>query len=201
MPGRFFVKWALCSAVLLAFSSAWATDIDRRKGLGVASAIGGPAGLSFSFGVGNLCIESIAGLSRSAFPDDQPEPVTVFAGGVGVHFFLLSAQNAALTLGARFNLGTGTASVQVSDGSNAHQQVEQKEITQFGFDVPLRIYWFPTRHVSIHTEFGVAVFMGPEEALIFRAEDGDINLVPEGLTIIAFRNTSPFGQLGFTYWW
>ena len=191
----------MCVSLLAASSPAEATDIDRRKGLGVAQAIGGPAGLSFSFGVGNLCIESILGLSRSSFADDQPEPITVFTGGLGVHFFLLSAQSAALTVGARFNLGTGSANVQVNDGTNTRQQVDRRDITQFGFDVPLRIYWFPTRHISLHTEFGIAVFMGPEDALIFKADDGDVSLAPEGLTIVAFRNTSSFGQLGFTYWW
>jgi hypothetical protein len=181
--------------------SAWGADIDRRKGLGFASAIGGPAGLAFSYGIGNLTLETIVGMSRSAYPDDEPEPVTFFAGGVGVHFFLLSAQNAAMTIGARGNLGTGTASVEIRDASGVRQKTEQKEVTQFGFDVPLRVYWFPTRHISIHTEFGIAVYLGATDALIFRAEDGDVSLAPDGLAIVAFRNSSPFGLLGLTYWW
>ena len=43
--------------------------------------------------------------------------------------------------------------------------------------------------------------MGPEDALVFNAKDGDVRLVPEGVAIVAFRNTSPFGLLGLTYWW
>ncbi len=198
---KVFSRVIVVLLVLCVTSTAWSTDIDRRKGLGFASAIGGPAGLAFSYGVGNLTLETIVGMSRSAYPDDEPEPVTFFAGGLGVHFFLLSAQNAAMTIGARGNLGTGTAGVEIRDASGVRQKTEQKEVTQFGFDLPLRVYWFPTRHISIHTEFGVAVYLGAPDALIFRAEDGDVSLVPDGMAIVAFRNTSPFGLLGLTYWW
>lgn len=198
------VSWGRLAATLLLAclcSSAQASDIDRRKGLGYAGAIGGPTGLAFSYGVGNLSLETIIGFSRFAFADDEPKPILFIAAGLAAHFQLLSAENAAVTIGGRFNIGTGTAAVTLRDTSGIRQATEQQEITQFGFDVPLRVYWFPDRHISIHTEFGLAVYMGPEDAVLFDVSDGDAQLEPAGLAIVAFRHAAPFGQLGLTYWW
>ena len=182
-------------------TSAWAVDIDRKTGLGVASAIGGPTGLAASYGVGALKLEALLGASRISFADSNQGAATFFATGVGGHFFLLSSQHAALSIGARFNVGTGTASVTVADSSGTRESTEQQDVTQFGVDVPMRIYWFPTRHVSIHTEFGLAFAMGADDAVIFNFSEGDIQLAPQGLAIVAFRNSSPFSLVGMTYWW
>ena len=179
-------------------SATHAAEIDRRKGLGYAHAIGGPMGLAFNYGLGSFGIETIIGMSRFSFVDDEPEPSVLFAGALGGHFHLLTSAHGALTVGGRFNLATGTASVGLQNLAVTNQT---KEVTQFGFDIPLRVYWFPTRHISIHTEFGVAVYTGSEDGLLFEARDGQSSLAPEGLAIIAFRHTSPIGQLGLTYWW
>jgi len=187
--------------IVAGVSTASATEIDRRKGIGLAHAIGGPVGLSFNYGLGSLGLEAIVGLSRFSYVDDEPEPKTFFGGGVGAHFHLLSSEHAALTLGGRFNLATGTANVGIRDAAGLSQSTETREVTQFGFDIPLRVYWFPTRHISIHTEFGIAILMGAEDAVLFSARDGDGALAPEGLAIIAFRHATPLGQLGLTYWW
>jgi hypothetical protein len=43
--------------------------------------------------------------------------------------------------------------------------------------------------------------MGSEDALLFSARDVDSELAPEGLAVVAFRHSTPLGQLGLTYWW
>ena len=80
-------------------------------------------------------------------------------------------------------------------------RASEASLRAFGVDVPMRIYWFPTRHVSIHTEFGLAFGMGADDAVIFNFSEGDIRLAPQGLAIVAFRNSSPFSLVGMTYWW
>jgi hypothetical protein len=187
-----------CFPILLVLSTlffnlnmASATDIERRKGMGFARAIGGPSGLAINYGLGSLGLEAIIGMSRFSHADGGPEPRLVFGAGLGAHFHLLNSQNAALTVGGRVNFATGTADV---DGAAV-------EVTQVGFDVPLRVYWFPTRHISIHSEFGLAIMMGAEDGILIQARDGDGALESGGLAIIAFRQSTPVGQLGLTYWW
>ena len=181
----------MLSFLLLSANAASATDIERRKGLGYAQGVGGVSGLALNYGLGSLGLEAIVGMSRFSYADGGPEPRLTFGTALGAHFHLLSSQNAALTVGGRINLATGTAN---ANGTAV-------EVTQIGFDLPLRVYWFPTRHISIHSEFGLAVMMGSEDALLISAQDGDSTLEAGGLAIIAFRQSAPMGQLGLTYWW
>ena len=174
-------------------------DIDQKKGVGFAQAIGGPTGLAINYGVGSLGLEAIIGMSRFSYLDDTPEPRVIFASGLGAHFHLLNSRNGALSVGARFNIATGSARASTQTAAGSLPDVN--EVTQVGLDVPLRVYWFPTRHISIHTEFGVAILMGSDDGLLFSARDVDSELAPEGLAVIAFRHSTPLGQLGLTYWW
>ena len=191
----------LFTIVVLPVHSAHGSSIDGMKGIGYASAIGGPRGLSFNFGVGRLNIETILGYSRFSYRDNVPEPEMVFAGALAGHFQVLRAQYAAVTLGARFNIGTGKTVSELDAASAAVSSSSLTTVTQFGFDIPMRIYWFPDAHISIHTELGLAFFMGSKDALLFSPNDGDIGLAPEGFAIVAFREASPVGQIGLTFWW
>ncbi|MEE2756453.1 MAG: hypothetical protein VYA30_07315 [Myxococcota bacterium] len=196
MRVRFFLLTIFTCLVLP--MAAHSTSIDRKTGVGYAHGIGGPMGLSLNYGLGSLAIEAIVGMSRFSYSDELIEPRIAFATGLGGHFHLLSSRQGALSIGARFNLATGS----VSSGDNSSTlSASTREVTQVGFDVPLRVYWFPTRNISIHTEFGVAVFMGADDATLIDAKDGTTELMPGGLAIVAFRHSTPIGQLGLTYWW
>ncbi len=191
----------LCAAIVCVCicQTAWANnaDIDGRKGIGYAAAIGGPSGLSLNLGIGNFIIEGIAGASRYTDGDSTVDPITFVDAAVGAHLRFLRAQNVALTIGARFNIGTG--SVADTDASNSGGRIP---VTQIGADVPLRIYWFPDRHISIHTEFGLSVLMGPADAVLYQdARSNEPGLTPEGLVVHVFRDDAPIGQLGLTFWW
>ena len=192
---------SLLAALSICALPAHGSTIDGMKGIGYASAIGGPKGLSFNFGVGRLAVETLLGFSRFSYRDNVPEPEVIFTGALGGHFQVLRAQYAAVTLGARFNIGTGKTLSELDAGNAAVSGSQLQTITQFGFDLPMRIYWFPDKHISIHTEFGIAFFMGSKDALLFSPNDGDIGLAPEGLAIVAFREATPVGQLGLTFWW
>ncbi|MEE2787318.1 MAG: hypothetical protein VX589_08270, partial [Myxococcota bacterium] len=130
------------------------------------------------------------------YVNNEPDALVYFAASFGGHFQILSAEHAALTVGTRFNLGTGSVRPADKVGTTQYQ-----DATQFGVDLPLRVYWFPDPNISIHTEFGAAFLLGSQDGLIFGAEDGDAALAPEGLAIILFRHSAPVGQLGLTFWW
>ena len=191
----------LFMTLTLVATSSWARDLDGQKGIGFAQAIGGPNGLAFNYGIGTLNLETIFGMSRFSTQNEDTDPQLMIATSAGLHFQLLSSENGAFCVGARFNLATGSTQVGVRDSGGALGLTETRDVTQVGFDIPLRVYWFPTRHISIHSEFGLAFLMGSEDALLISAQDGDAVLQPEGLAIIAFRQSAPLGQLGLTFWW
>ena len=196
MAARFLILLIFTSVTLT--SPTFAAGIDRKTGLGYAHAIGGPMGLSINYGFGSLAIEAIVGLSRFSYEDELIEPRITFATGLGGHFHLLSSRQGALSVGTRFNLATGSAT---NSDSSSNLSASTTEVTQVGFDIPFRVYWFPTRNLSIHTEFGIAIFMGSDDATLIEARDGAAELMPGGLAIVAFRHATPIGQLGLTYWW
>ena len=195
-------NWA-CTAFCLLVCSApsQASEFDDRKAVGFASAIGGPSGLAMGYGVGNLLMEGIIGVSRYESGSADTESSTLVGLGLASHFQILRSQYGALSMGARFNLGAGSVKAATIDGS-AVGRGESQEITQFGFDVPLRIYWFPDRHISIHTEVGVAVLIAPSDGVLFGADDDNgRSLEPDGVAVHVFQGTSPTGELGLTFWW
>ncbi len=187
--------------LLLTYSHGHASEFDGRKGVGFASAIGGPSGLAIGYGVGNLFLEGIVGVSRYESGADSDAPSTLVGLGLASHFQVLRSRHAALSVGARFNLGAGSAETTSMDGS-AIGQGESQEITQVGFDIPLRIYWFPDRHISIHTELGLAILIAPSDGVLFGSNDANgRSLERDGVALHAFRGSDPAGKLGLTFWW
>ena len=185
--------WAV--VVTSGTTSASALELDGRKGVGYAQAIGGPAGLAFDYVVSMVMVEGIFGLSYTAFPHDgvgeEPEPDIRFTGALGAHVLALTAEDlAAVTVGGRINVLTG----------EDRSEREPREVRQFGIDVPVRIYWFPSRAISVHAEMGIAFLIGPEDGVLFGAKGGS-GLVRDGLQVNVFDGGGPFGTLGLTFWW
>jgi hypothetical protein len=170
------------AAAVTAFgvSAAQAGDlVDGKKGLGIASAIGGPTGLAFNYGTGNLAIEGILGVTYIA-PDGGDAAKTINFGA-GAHFMALRAEKAALSAGGRLALGMG--------------DVAGESITQFGLDIPVRVYWFADEHFSLHFETGISVVMVPEKGAIYGGAAG-----PKGMEI-GIVNAAPLSNVGATFWW
>ncbi len=161
------------------FSAAHAGDlVDGKKGLGIASAIGGPTGFAFNYGTGNLAVEGILGITHVA--PDSGDAVNTIQLGLGAHFMALRAEKAAFSVGGRLDLGMG------KNGKDS--------ITQFGLDIPVRVYWFADEHFSLHFETGIAVVMNPEKGAVYPAAAGakgmDIHLV----------DAAPLAGVGATFW-
>ncbi len=181
-----------CVLAFAAVGTAHAVDLDGRKGIGYSQALGGPSGFAFDFAASWLIIEGLVGLDYTSFPkqgETEPDPVINFAAGIGAHLQALRAPKAALTVGGRVNIGTG----QVTAGEGA--DAEQKDVTQLGIDVPVRVYWFPNKHISLHAEMGVSFLIGPEDGVLFGGDEG---LVADGFQVRVFDGIS---ALGLTFWW
>ena len=167
----------------LGVSTAQAGDlVDGKKGLGFTSAIGGPAGLAFDYGTGNLAIEGILGIDY--FSPKDGDAAKAIKLGAGAHFMALRAEKAAFSVGGRLNLGLGDI--------RPAGATKSESVTNFGLDIPMRVYWFADEHVSLHVEGGIAVKMIGDKGSIFATG------TPEGTEM---NIISPITGLGMTFWW
>lgn len=167
-------------------------ELAQKKGIGYARAIGGPSGLSFAYGLtDHLIVEALLGIRYVAFESEETDPQFWLDLGAGVHFQILQAESAAFSAGGRVNVLTGPAGTD-SDGAPI-------DVTQFGVDIPLRVWWWPDKHISFHVETGVAFQFGPEDGVI--TPEG--RLEPKGMLISVFDNfgSDVFGHIGLTFWW
>jgi hypothetical protein len=99
--------------------------------------------------------------------------------GAGAHFMALRADKAAFSVGGRLNLAMGKAGTE--------------DVTQFGLDIPTRVYWFADEHVSLHWESGVSVKLSTDKGEVLPVGAG-----PEGKAIGLFN---VINQVGATFWW
>ena len=175
---------------LMTVGTAHAIDINGKKGLGYAQSIGGANGIAFNYGVGNLIIEAMLGVSVDS-PKDNEAVGHNLAVGLGAHFAALRAAEAAWTLGARINIGNSVP-------AKAKGATEDPEgPTQFGVDIPTRVYWFPNKHLSLHIETGISLMFVPEEGAALRYA-GSGGLATEGSFFGIFDAAT---GMGMTFWW
>jgi hypothetical protein len=164
-------------ALLLAGTASANDNTGGKKGLGVAAGIGGAAGFAFNYGMSNSNLEVLLGVN-SIGPKDG-DRVTDVGLGVAYHFHALRAKEASWTIGGRVNVGIN------SGGSDA---------TQFGLDIPTRVYWFPNEHFSLHWETGIAVILEGDKG---GAGGLDGTGVGEGNRI----SIGAIAGMGATFWW
>lgn len=184
-------RWTTALTValgLLATSPAQALQLSGRKGIGYASAVGGPRGLAFAYGAGIFVLEGIVGLQYQVFDEPDRDDAASLDFAFAGHFQLLQGKSASLTTGLRLNLLTGRVE------SEEQGVVETKDLLQWGVDVPVRVYWFPDPHISVHLELGIAFLVGPEDGVLTEG------LTPNGYRIDVFE-PAPLGGLGLTFWW
>ncbi|MCB9543576.1 MAG: hypothetical protein R3F65_29685 [bacterium] len=169
-----------------------AAELQGKKGIGYARAIGGPSGLSFYYGLTDaLMVEGILGIQYVSYDDEARQSQFWLDLALGAHLQILQAEQAAFTAGARLNLFTGPAG-QDSAGAPA-------DVTQTGVDIPLRAWWWPDEHISLHIETGIAFLFGPDSGVIA----GEGQLEANGMVINVFDNLDAdlFGHIGITFWW
>ena len=197
---RHLTTSSLVMLFMLFSMSAHAKDIDRGKSLGFAQAIGGPNGLAMGLAIGDFHFETILG--SSYFSGNSSSSATFISVGLASHYHLLRAQHAALSVGGRLNLGTGS-SVQTSTADGGLQtEVLTSDIVQWGVDIPLRIYWFPAESISLHTEFGIAILFGTDGDLLFgQVNRNGFTLDSGEIAVRVFEEENAFGKIGMTFWW
>jgi hypothetical protein len=166
----------VAAVAALGISTASAVELDGKKGIGAAAGIGGQ-GLAFNYGTGNLAIEGLLGVN--ALMPKEGDGMNTILFGAGAHFMALRADKAAFSVGGRLNLAMGKAGTE--------------DVTQFGLDIPTRVYWFADEHVSLHWESGVSVKLSTDKGEVLPVGAG-----PEGKAIGLFN---VINQVGATFWW
>jgi len=174
----------VAAVAALGISTASAVELDGKKGIGAATAIGGTSGLAFNYGTGNLAIEGILSVDNFV-PGKDADGVNTINLGVGAHFMALRADKAAFSVGGRLNLGMG-------------KSMTDKDVTQFGLDIPTRVYWFADEHVSFHFESGISVKMAGEDGGIASRSNPLMTAPAESRDINIFGIQS---GVGATFWW
>lgn len=167
-------------------------ELQGKKGIGYARAIGGPSGLSFLYGItDHLMVEGLLGIQYVSYEDEATQSQFWLDLALGAHLQILQAEQAAFTAGARLNIFTGPVG-QDADGAPA-------DVTQTGVDIPLRAWWWPDEHISFHIETGISFLFGPDGGVIA----GQGQLEPNGMVINVFDNLNAdaFGHIGLTFWW
>lgn len=183
---------AAAATVAFGVGAASAIEIDGMKGIGYAQAIGGPAGLAFNYGTGNLNIEAILG-AQILMPKEG-DGSTPLGLGIGAHFHALRSEHASMSVGGRLNIGMSKNPATVGKGG------DQESITQFGIDIPVRVYWFPDKHVSLHAEMGISVVIEPEKGTALGASGAGAE--GKAITIGGIPGGGgAFGNMGLTFWW
>jgi hypothetical protein len=167
----------VAAVAALGISTASAVELDGKKGIGAAAGIGGVQGLAFNYGTGNLAIEGLLGVN--ALMPKEGDGMNTILFGAGAHFMALRADKAAFSVGGRLNLAMGKAGAE--------------DVTQFGLDIPTRVYWFADEHVSLHWESGVSVKLSTDKGEVLPVGAG-----PEGKAIGLFN---VINQVGATFWW
>jgi len=167
----------VAAVAALGISTASAVELDGKKGIGAAAGIGGVQGLAFNYGTGNLAIEGLLGVN--ALMPKEGDGMNTILFGAGAHFMALRADKAAFSVGGRLNLALGKAGAE--------------DVTQFGLDIPTRVYWFADEHVSLHWESGVSVKLSTDKGEVLPVGAG-----PEGKAIGLFNVINQFGA---TFWW
>jgi hypothetical protein len=172
----------LIFAALLAVSSGFAKDMTGRFGVGADQTLGGVGGLSLQYQASRLFgIQLIMGMSFTAPAADGAEEVTHFDGAVLGFLHLADFDMASLHVGAGANIGTRS---------------EFDNQLNFKAEIPLRVEFFLSNHLSLHTDVGV-VF-----DFIQAANDPPGPGAPdhESDFIFTFGAADLLGSAGFTFW-
>ena len=187
-------KLSLMALVVAASSlfaaNAFAVDLNSKKGIGYTNTLNGVNGLNFQFGVGNIILEGILGVSLDS-PKDNDGMGRNLTLGLGGHFQALRAEQAAWTIGGRINIGNAVG-VAGDPAKNPSFVKEPESVTEFGISLPTRVYWFPNKHISLHVETGIDIQLVGDKGAVYTNGGG------EGTYFRIFDTSS---SIGMTFWW
>lgn len=137
---------AMLALGLLVVRDAGAKDMNGRWGVGAAQTLSGVRGADFTYWAGRLALTGTINLWLG-FPEDDDAFFKPDIA-IGAFFPLLANDQAELSLGGRASF------------AKAHDD------NQLALEVPLRIEWYPTDHVSFHGEVGVVFESVPKSRIL-----------------------------------
>ena len=195
----------VCCLTLIfgASGSLWAEEVSPPRahtlnsssqiGIGFMETLGGIEGLAISKGLTQYAyIEAIAGGSLIA--DSNQELKNALAGGIGIHYQWIQALDVAcLSVGIRYQHIIGKL-CKSDDSLCQSGSKPPTEFTEQIIDFPLRIMYFLSPVLSVHSEFGVTLQIGTGDPPYFGQAPRN------GYQLDLFRGRLPFGKVGITLW-
>jgi len=168
-------------------------NLDGVGGLGFVQTLSGVEGLSLYRGLTPLLFSELT-LGGSVIQREGRDSEYLFGGALALHFQLYQAgRRAALSVGARYQLSAGTLCLGELDPCQAGA-ISPSDVFEQSLDLPLRVWWFISPYLSLHSEFGLSLQLGSGSDPV----TGDAPR--DGYQLDAFRNRAPFGRLGLTIW-
>ena len=157
--------------------------------MGAHRSLSGIEGLSMQRGIGQFLIGEV--LLGASYRYEQAQGAFLFGGGAALHFQLRQLGDVGLlTAGLRYSTLFGDPCVLLS---RCQGELIGDARAQF-FELPLRIYWFPNRFISLHTEFGALLQLDQGE------EGFSESVGSSGNQMDIFRGRSFFGGVGLSVW-
>lgn len=167
-------------------------DLNGKFGLGFVQVPLNITGLSLNFGMNsNLFSEVIIGGSFRTPSEGKPDVKLAAALGLHLQLFQTKTQ-VALTIGTRLHVNLGEECKTEATICATHQ-TSTPLVAHYLVDLPIRIYWFPTPHISLHTELGLSVRWG-------RGGASSNGTMIDGYSVELFNNQERIGSIGFTFW-
>lgn len=169
-----------------------ALDLNQKRGVSLLSLSEKASGLGLNLGLSpNSFGELILG-------GDWRRPTSRSAElqlgiSLGAHIQLIQARDdAMLTFGTRFRVEYSEI-CEVEASLCADRSAISPLTPQYSVELPLRVYWFPNKYISIHSELGTKIAWGTAGAT-----EGITAL--SGAQVILFSQSSLSSQLGLTLW-
>jgi hypothetical protein len=168
--------------------SAGAKEMNGVFGLGAQRTLGGVQGFDVVYGIGKLMLNGTLDLYFHSPSSDGcvgascPSSGLDFRLALGVLYPIIAGESAHLGVGGRLDVSAP------KDGD-----------TELAFELPARVEWFITPHLSVHGEVGIILLLAKENGspLAPAGPLGSISSRPEG-TLFTIFGTHLTGGGGFT---
>ena len=169
-----------------------ALDLNKKRGLSLLTLPKGSSGLGINVGLNTNSFGELIIGGDWRQPNARSAELNLRLS-LGAHIQLIQARDdAMLTFGARFRV-IYSEICEVDPALCADRSAVSPLTPQYAVELPLRIYWFPNKYISIHSELGTSISWGEGGAT-----KGETSL--SGVHFILFSQSNVSGQLGLSLW-